>query len=702
MPSPSSRSAVPAWIDRPMRWAQLALAERDPADYDLRRWLEYFETAEVDGACLSAGGYVAYYPTELELHHRSAWMGDGDPFGDLVTGCRALGMTVLARSDPHAVHQDVFDAHPDWIAVDADGTKRKHWAMPNTWLTCTMGPYGRDFMNEVHKEIVSNYDVDGIFCNRWSGTGMCFCEHCKESFFETSGFDLPLAVDPADPAYRAYLAWREHRLLSLVEHWDDEIRAIKPEARFIPNGGGGSLSELDTTQLALRTATLFADRQARHGVMLPWASGKSAKEYRTVMGEKPIGGIFGIGLEEEHRWKDSVQNAPEFRVWVSDLIANGSRPWFAKFGGHIHDSRWLEVVADLYQRAARDEKYLRNTGSLAEVGLVFSQQNARFYGGADAQAKVEDHIQGMYQALIEARIPFEMIHDRMLDETNLASISTLILANTAALSDAQCDQLRAFVARGGNLVATYETSLYDEWGVRRADFGLGDLFGVAVDGEAEGPVRNSYLEIERGGPLSRGFEGADWIINGTHRVPVVELDVAGRRPSGVGLIPSYPDLPMEEVYPRVEHATTNQVLLRQTNGGRVAYLPWDADRTFWEILNPDHALLLRNVVDWAIGGARQITIEGPGVFDVTVWRQADSLALHLVNLTNPMMLKGPFRELYPVGPERVSLRLPADVRVESVRLLHADTVPEYEVVDGRLEFSIGEVVDHEIVAIDLG
>jgi beta-galactosidase GanA len=63
-----------------------------------------------------------------------------------------------------------------------------------------------------------------------------------------------------------------------------------------------------------------------------------------------------------------------------------------------------------------------------------------------------------------------MVHDRLLDPAHLAPYATLVLPNLAALSDAQCDQLRAFVKNGGNLIATYETSLYDEWGVRRSDF----------------------------------------------------------------------------------------------------------------------------------------------------------------------------------------------------------------------------------------
>jgi len=114
-----SSAAVEGWFDRPMRWAQLTLVENDPGRYDLQFWLDYFKRTHSDAACLSAGGCVAYYPTEIPLHHRSAWMGDTDPFGDLVAGCRKLGMVVIARTDPHAVHQDVYDAHPDWIAVDA-------------------------------------------------------------------------------------------------------------------------------------------------------------------------------------------------------------------------------------------------------------------------------------------------------------------------------------------------------------------------------------------------------------------------------------------------------------------------------------------------------------------------------------------------------------------------------------------------------
>ena len=50
-----SDDASAGWFDRPMRWAQLTLAENDPAagQYDVDFWLDYFKRAKCDAACLT-------------------------------------------------------------------------------------------------------------------------------------------------------------------------------------------------------------------------------------------------------------------------------------------------------------------------------------------------------------------------------------------------------------------------------------------------------------------------------------------------------------------------------------------------------------------------------------------------------------------------------------------------------------------------
>ena len=696
------RSAPPApsWVGKPMRWAQLTLVEDDPGKFDPQFWLDYFKRTRSDAVCLSAGGCVAYYPTEVAFHHRSQWLGERDVFGDLVTGCRKLGMVVIARTDPHATYDDAHEAHPDWIAVDSGGRPRRHWASPEMWVTCALGPYNFEFMTDVKKEIMSRYKVDAIFINRWEGSGMCFCEHCRRNFRTATGLELPRSNDPQDPARRAYTLWHQQRLFELWRLWDAEVRKLNPDSCVIPNTGGGATSDLDMQRIGELAPMLIADRQARRGLTAPWANGKNGKEFRAAMGRKPIVGIFSVGVEEPYRWKDSVQSEAEIRLWVAEGVANDLRPWFTKFSGVLHDERWLKPVEDLYRRYAQWEKYLRNEHPLARVGLVYSQQTAWF-----CSSKVEDHTLGWYQALIEARIPFEMVHDRLMDSAHLGQFRTLILPDIAALSEAQCQQLRDFVSRGGSLIATYETSLYDEWGGKRKEFGLADLFGVSFKGRIAGPMQNSYLRLEtepatgKRHPLLAGLEDASRIING---VRCVEVQATASFPNPpLTLIPSYPDLPMEKVYPRVLKTDVPEVYLRESGAGRVVYFPWDIDRTFWEVLCVDHLKLLRNAVLWATNEEPLVTVSGPGVLDVTVWRQERSMTIHLVNLTNPMMMKGPLRELLPVGEQKVRVRLPEGARAKKVQLLAQAKTPRTQRAGQYLTITVPSILDHEVVAIDL-
>jgi hypothetical protein len=704
-PAADAGPAAPSWADKPMRWAQLTLAENDPGSFSPDFWLDYFRRTHSDSVCLSAGGCVAYYPTEVPFHHRSAWLGDRDVFGDLVAGSRKLGMVVVARTDPHATYDDVKAAHPDWIAVTADGQPRRHWASPEMWVTCGLGPYNFEFMTAVKREIMTRYRVDGIFINRWDGSGLCYCEHCRANFHAASARDLPRTTDIHDPAYRAYLTWRQSRLFELWRLWDGEVRKINPDACVIPNTGGGATSALDMRQIGELTPMLVADRQARHGVTPPWANGKSGKEFRAALGRKPVVGCFSIGLEEAYRWKDSVQSPDEIRLWVADGIANGMRPWFTKFAGSINDPRWLKPVEEIYTWCHGAEPYLRNERPLARVGIVYSQQTAWYYRGRHGGPEsVEDAAMGWYQALIEARVPFEMVHDRLLDADHLAPFRTLILPNIAALSNGQCDQLRQFVARGGGLVATSETSLFDELGRPREDFALGDLFGATWQRHTEGPMHNAYLRLEHeaapGHPLLAGLEDAPRIVHGVWRVEAAAKPPYDTAP--LTLIPSYPDLPMEKVFPRQPRTNIPQVFLREQPGaGRVVYFPWDIDRTYWEILSVDHGRLLRNAVAWATNEPPPVTVAGPGLLDVTLWQQKSSLTVHLVNLTNPMMMKGPIRELLPLGEQRVRVRLPDGRQARRLRLLVADAAPAYRQEGEWLDVVVPSITAHEVVAIDV-
>jgi hypothetical protein len=680
----SQQNPDKGWFDRPMRWVQLAFVEDDPGRYNPGFWLDYFKRIHADAVCLSAGGCVAFYPTKVPLHYRSKFLGNGDSFGEMLAGCRKLGMIVTARVDPHAAHQDVFDAHPDWIAVEANGQPRRHWAMPTEWVTCALGPYNFEFMTSVIQEIMTLYQVDGVFANRWSGSGMCYCQHCQRNFKEFSGLELPRTAGApgAGDARAQFTAWQKKRLLELYTLWDAEIGKRNPGAVFFPNG-------FDQIRDSVSVPILFADRQCRAEFQLPWQNGKFAKEARSTSGSKPIVGIFSVGFEAPYRWKDSTQNPNEIRLWAVDGIAQGFRPWVVKFNAKPLDHRWFKPVEDLYVWHWKNEKYLRNERPLARVGMV----------SASASRAASDHASGFYHALVEARIPFEIVLDSQLDPAHVRQFQVLALPNIANLSDAQCAQLKAFVEKGGGLVATHETSLYDERGRRRDDFGLAGLFGASFAGNVIERQQNAYLNLEdHSHPLLAGLEDAGRMIHGVKRV---EIRTAPGLRAPLMTVPTYPDLPMEEVYVRDTTAVIPGVMIHSSGPGRVVYFPWDIDRTFWEIMCQDHGVVLANAVRWAANEEQPLRVEGPGVLDVALWKQQSSVTVHLVNLSNPMMMKGPLREILPVGPQKVRVKLPDGAKARSVRFLVSEAKAQWRQNGAWIETITPPIALHEVIGIDL-
>lgn len=690
----SSRGRVPLALERAKRWVQLALVEQDPATLDPDWWLDFFKRVHAGGACISAGGMCAFYPTEIPFHHRSQWLGDQDVFGYLVEGCRKLGMAVIGRVDPHCIRDDAAQAHPEWVAVDADGQKVHHMVISERWLSCGLGPCNMHFMPLVVAEIVERYGIDAIFANRWSGHIVCYCDSCISEFQRASGLEAPRRRDA--PGWAEFQRWRTDRLFEVWDVWDAAVQKVKPDCWCLMNQGNVHHTEM--TRIGERVPMIAADRQGRKvSVVPPWLAGWNARVFRSVMDERPVAGITSVAIDDDvHRWKDSVQSAAELRVWTLECIAHGMRPWFVKFNGTIHDRRWIPVVEQLYDWHAANERFLSDRQNLARVGVVWSPQTSMAVGNKRAEASQF----GMAHALVEARIPFEMVYEQLLDPKQLERFKLLILPDVAALSDQQCEQLRQYVSRGGSLMATFETSLYDETGRKRSDFALADLFGVRYNGTTVPFVKNSYIRFEHATkhPALAGFADAGRMINtiGYADVkPTAHFDA----PS-LTRIPSYPDLPMEDVYPREPQTDIAEVYLREVGAGRVAYFPGDIDSTFWQILDPDHGRTIANVVRWALDEPDTVSVDGQGVLDVSVWEGSDYLALHLVNLTNPMMMKGPFRATLPVGPQTLTIQIPPDRTPRRVRLLVSNVNVEPSFSDQKLSLTIPTIGDHEVVAVE--
>ena len=166
------------WLDGPMRWAQLAFVERDPGHYDPDFWLSYFKRIHADGALLSAGGRGGFLPDQHSAAPPERFSGQFRYAG--LSG----GRLQKTGHEDHAPDRSPCRPagcirRPSRLDCgNADGQKRRHWANPDLWVTCALGPYNFEFMPQVNTEIMERFQPEGIFSNRWAGHDICYCEHC--------------------------------------------------------------------------------------------------------------------------------------------------------------------------------------------------------------------------------------------------------------------------------------------------------------------------------------------------------------------------------------------------------------------------------------------------------------------------------------------------------------------------------------------
>jgi hypothetical protein len=252
------------------------------------------------------------------------------------------------------------------------------------------------------------------------------------------------------------------------------------------------------------------------------------------------------------------------------------------------------------------------------------------------------------------------------------------------------------VERGGGLVATGQSSLFDEAGAARADFALADLFGAHATAPAVRPRTggsvHSYLRLpaERHAVL-KGFEETDILAYGG---TLQDLRVDAGAKVALTLVPEFPVYPPETSWMRERDSKIPGLILN----GRVAYLPADLDRRYFRDLLPDHATLLSNLVRWSAGRHIPLEVQGAGLIDCHLYRQDARMILHLVNLTSAGTWRAPMDELIRVGPLRVRVKFAAS---RAHGLVSSAGIP-VKVNAGWSEFEVKSIEDHEVVVLEGG
>ena len=378
-------------------------------------------------------------------------------------------------------------------------------------------------------------------------------------------------------------------------------------------------------------------------------SGRNGKRIRATFRERPVVLLGPPSVPRRNiAGRTPSPPAPKSSPGSPTARCRASRPWVTKFNGTISDDRWVDPVVESFNLHAHLEPLLETMAPTAEIAILDPATTLRHHG-QETREEAEANDLGFYHALVEAKLPFEMLSDLAMTPLSLDRFKVIILANSTCLSDAQCQTLRDYVGRGGSIVAAFETATRDAENAPRNTLALGDLFGVTDDRPHPRSAQKHLRRAQRQPPDCRRLRGRQ----ADHR----------RYPRGSpSSRPPQPPLPSStsritpicrwrrfilakrHAIPRGssrEHAGRRPDCLYSLEHRR--HLLGGAGRRSWPADRQRRALgtcLVRPHVE----------VTGRAVVDIAVRENKDRLSVALVNLTNPMMMKGPTREIYPCGP----------------------------------------------------
>jgi hypothetical protein len=692
--APTASSGEVPWYKRAKRIGQTNFNEKDPENANVEQWADYWGSAKVDAVALSVSGPVAFYPTEIPFFHRSAYLNGRDLFGECTRAAKKRGIRVYGRMSPDIQWTDpkLVAAHPLWFRRNQDGSLQS--SAPDIAFTCIFSEHYSQQQPAIIRELNAHYDIDGIYMNGWPTVQVCYCDNCRK------------IGDPHSKVYRDALMEKAFELINLYKR---TVLEKSPNNFYSCNLGGGlKESGLDQWRLTREALWYTADNQSRQAVVAPiWQDAQQVKFARALMGDRPVTAVTASYTRAGNiMWRNVADSSDEPLSRMAQTSAAGGIIWYHWLGleqGFNEDRRWQERGREFLSWHAKHDKHWHNIRSLSRVAILAAPRSVTIYDAPTKEDKT-DGLEGMYSVLVEARIPFDFVHEEDLTQERLDRYAAILMPNVALLSDAQCRALEDYADRGGSLLATFETSLYDETGKKRSDFALGKLFGISADGErqrseakATDPITSVHLQfIRERHPVTAGFEDTKWIGG-----PIWSMPLKPIAHPIMTMVKPYPVYPPEAVYMRQGPTDSPSVVLQERGKSRLAYLAGDMDASYWRLDNRDLGQQMLNIVHWLLRDDTAVTVQGEGLMEVCAWETEPGFAVHMVNYNGPNAFRGRMRKLVPLGPQTVRITLPRDVKVKTATLLEAER-PVKITQRGRIvELTVPSVKNYEVVTLEI-
>jgi len=495
-----------------------------------------------------------------------------------------------------------------------------------------------------------DYGLDGYSFDGNYHAAICYCPTCREGYRRDTGNDVPPKADLDDVAYRQYLVWRGERLEAHYRKLQQRLKGINPDAVIVTwsvNAGRYGHFLQSPRAMPTRLNRLF-DAPMQEWWLDESNLGSSVAPAFGAAYVRAVGGYDRPAASEPYLMSrgnpygnDSFPRHEQFTRAMLALTHGSIPATILSWGGHGKGS--APVLAEVKAR----ERWVARATPVPWAAMLVGEQTRQFHAYKDVAERFLPHVFGTFRVALEEHQPLTLLNDWDVEEGALSKYRVLVLPNAAALSDAQVEAVRAYVRGGGGLVATCETSLFDELGRLRKDFALADVLGVRYRGHPKPPGERPVLDPnfavvadeaywkERVGVGRLSWRDHALLRDARLDDLVPRKDVVFRGPQVVVSEPADASEVAVRLKPEGADGTVPGAIARTFGKGRVVYFAAGVDAAMWSYAYPYQRRMMSRAMEWAAGAPFPVRVEAPMCVQATFFEQSGAAGgrsiVHLFN-----------------------------------------------------------------------
>lgn len=604
------------------------------------------------------------------------------------------GIKVIVYFNVHWYTQEFGKQHPDWLQIKENGKPIDDVYTTGTSF-CVNSGY-REWVFQILRDLCK-YEIDGIF---YDGpiffAPTCYCEICKRLFRERTGQEIPPKSNHQHPLWRELINFQADSLNKFLSDSNSVIKKANPEILFSMNGNSNWPywpTGRDNHRIIKNTDILGAEDGFIYGDLNQttiYKPGITAKLLTSQSKGKPAI-VFDCAGHKPWSWYSLPET--ELSLLLAESLAGGASYWVALSPG---DSAAAKVVKEYNGFVKRNPEAFFQTESLAKIALLWPSVSTNFYSSSSAPltdftkeeraegiGDISQEFLGFYEGLARAQVPFDVIDEENLE--GLSGYQLLVLPNASCLSQEAIEHIKDFVEKGGNLVASFETSLYDETGKRKDNFRLSKLLGVDFIGEIVGPMNWDYVSPipKTGSPFLKGIT--------KKYIPASTYGIKVRATGGKNLLYFYERL--KGCYEGMPEVSSQPFLtLNRFGKGKVLYLAGTFGLSLANFRFPEYLRLIKNFSSQL--SQPLVAIEKAPWVEISLRKKMDKIFLHLINQTSG--LKRPLTYIVPLTNLKIRL---FNLKVEEGYALRANKRLKLRRSEKGISLILSYLEDYEVICL---